>query len=124
MENLKLDKIDKRLIRIMDKLPPEILKTMLRMAEEEQSRLENQQTGISQAVIHASFEDVCRGSKIMEGISFAGVSMYDKYKDCLFAIVGLAYTAGIAEGKQQERNRRRHATIRKQIRATGKLPTE
>lgn len=79
---------------------------------------------IRQAVNHASFGDVDHGAKVVEGIKILGESVYEKYKDCPYALAGLAYTAGIAEGKQRERDRRRHAAIKQAIKETGNVPPE
>ena len=88
------------------------------------NRQGRQQAAIRQAVNNATFADVDHGAKVIEGIRILGQSVYEKYKDSPFALAGLAYTAGIAEGKQRERDRRRHAAILKAIKETGHVPTE
>lgn len=88
------------------------------------NRQGRQQAAIRQAVNHATLADVNHGAEILEGIIVDGKSVYEKYRDCPFALAGLAYTAGIAKGKQMERDRRRHAAIKQAIKETGHVPPE
>lgn len=67
--------------------------------------LDRQLAAISLAVRYALLEDIDRGAAIMEGITVCGASVFDEYRNCPSILAGLAYVAGIAEGKQMERNR-------------------
>lgn len=103
---------------------PELQAQIMGLLKAIVTRHGRQQAAIRRAVNYATIEDVKRGAKVVEGIKILGESVYEQYKDCPFAIAGLAYTAGIAEGKQLERNRRRHAAIKQAIKETGHVPPE
>lgn len=125
MENLNIDKLDKRMAELLPMLNPDQFTRLQRMIQKETAQAERNQNAIAMAVRHASFENVSRGQEIMENTTtIDGRTFMKAYSDCKFALVGLAFAAGIAEGKQQERNRRRYAAIKKRIRETGELPME
>lgn len=55
-----------------------------------------------QAATHAKWEEVAHGAGVMD-------SVIRRHCASPWALAGLAYTAGVAEGKQLERDRRRRA---------------
>lgn len=111
-------KINKTMQDNYSKLNPDgidqIIKIMKQMVAQQDQQLE----AIKQAVLHASFGDVEHGAKVIERINFFGRPLMDKYRDQPFPLAGLAFVAGIAEGKQRERERRRFARMKAEIRAT------
>lgn len=101
---------------------PEVLSQIYGLMGATVARIERQRNAISQAVNNATLEDVNHGVEVMEAVKILGEAVYTKYRDCPFALAGLAYTAGIAEGKQQERDKRRYAAIKRAIKETGNIP--
>lgn len=105
---------------------PDVQAQIMGLLQAMVNRQGRQQAAIRQAVIHGSFADIEHGAKVIEGITFAGANknILEEYSNCPFALAGIAYTAGIAEGKQRERDRRRHAAIKQAIKETGNVPPE
>lgn len=96
-------------LAMYDALTPDNRRQLFEIMKQLAAQQERQRAAIQQAIEHATFDQVERGMKIMaEAIM--------RYKGDPWTLAGLAYTAGIAEGKQQERARRRHARAIKAIR--------
>ena len=99
---------------------PDVQAQIMGLLQAMVNRQGRQQAAIRQAVIHGSFADIEHGAKVIEGITFAGANknILEEYSNCPFAL------AGIAEGKQREWDRRRHAAIKQAIKETGNVPPE
>lgn len=89
-------------LAIYDALTPDNRRQLTEIMKQLAAQQERQRAAILQAINNATCEQVKHGASIM-----ADAIM--KYRDDVWTLAGLAYTAGIAEGKQQERARRRHA---------------
>ena len=113
-----MNKSERVLIKMIPHMTHDSLLKVLEFSEKLAAEQEQHREAIKQAVAHASFADVDRGAMIMEEIKIFGKPFYDKYKDSPFIIAGLAFAAGIAEGKQRERDKRRYARMKAEIRAT------
>lgn len=63
-----------------------------------------------------SFGEVMDAAELVSSCKdYKGVPVLEKYRDDPLPLLGIAYMMGVAEGKRQERERRR---------LRGKLPTE
>lgn len=111
------EKINKAILDTCSKMSTDNLDQIIKIMEQMVAQQNQQFEAIKQAVIHASFEDVDRGARIIESINFFGRPLMDKYRDQPFPLAGLAFAAGIAEGKQRERDKRRFARMKAKIRA-------
>lgn len=96
-------------LAIYDALTPDSRRQLIEIMKQLAAQQERQRAAIPQAIKNATYDQVRHGASIMaEAIM--------QYKGDSWTLAGLAYTAGIAEGKQQERARRRHAREIKAIR--------
>ena len=112
------EKINKAILDTCSKMSPDNMDEIIKIMEQMIVQQDQQFEAIKQAVLHASIGDVEHGAKVIERISFFGRPLMDKYRDQPFPLAGLAFAAGIAEGKQRERERRRFARMKAEIRAT------
>ena len=112
------EKIKQAILTKCSSMSPENMDMMIEIMEQMVAQQDQQLEGIKQAVIHASFGDVDRGAMVIDKTRICGQAVYDKYRGNQFIIAGLAFAAGIAEGKQRERERRRFARMKAEIRAT------
>ena len=112
------EKIKQAILTKCSSMSPENMDMMIEIMEQMVAQQDQQLEGIKQAVIHASFGDVDRGAMVIDKTRICGQAVYDKYRGNPFIIAGLAFAAGIAEGKQRERERRRFARMKAKIRAT------
>ena len=112
------EKINKAILDTCSKMSTDNLDQIIEITEQMVAQQDQQLEGIKQAVIHASFGDVDRGAMVIDKTRICGQAVYDKYRGNPFIIAGLAFAAGIAEGKQRERERRRFARMKAEIRAT------
>jgi len=111
-------KINKTMQDNYSKLNPDGIDQIIEIMKQMVAQQDQQLEAIKQAVLHASFEDVDRGAMVLESINIFGQSLMDKYRDQPYPLGGLAFVAGIAEGKQRERDRRRFVRMKAKIRAT------
>lgn len=97
--------------QLLTTLTPDDLVKVFNILEQLHRRTERQKEAIKQAVAYAMYDDMIRGQLIVNGIN-----------ESPNVLVGIAFAAGVAEGKQRERNRRHLAAIKKAIRETGNVP--
>lgn len=109
------EKINKAILDTCSKMSPSSMDQIIKIMEQMVARQDQQLEGIKQAVFHASFGDLDRGARVIESVNIFGQPLMDKYRDQPFPLAGLAFAAGIAEGKQRERERRRFARMKAEI---------
>ena len=96
-------------LALYDALTPDNRRRLIEIMKQLAAQEKRQRAAIPQAIKNATCDQVKHGASIMaEAIM--------QYKGDPWTLAGLAYTAGIAEGKQRERARRRHARAIKAIR--------
>ena len=77
---------------------------------------EKERAALYKAVEYAPIDCFTRGIEILKGASILGEPVMSMYSNCPQALIGLAFAAGIAEGKQRERARRRQGEMKNKIR--------
>ena len=70
------------------------------------ARDKRHRNAINQALLNATFSQIEDGANVLDSIVICDKPITEKYSNCPFALAGLAYTAGIARGKQIERDRK------------------
>ena len=77
---------------------------------------EKERTALYKAIEYAPIDCISRGIEILKGASIFGEPVMSIHSNCPQALIGLAFAAGIAEGKQRERARRRQGEIKNKLR--------
>ena len=77
---------------------------------------ERNRTALYKAIEHAPIDCISRGVEILQGASILGEPAMSRYRNYPQVLIGLAFAAGIAEGKQRDRARRRQVEIKNQLR--------
>ena len=111
------EKINKAILDTCSKMSLDNINQIIKIMEQMVAQQDQQFEAIKQAVLHASVGDVDHGARVIERINFFGRTLMDKYSNQPFPLAGLAFAAGVAEGKQRERERRRFARMKAEIRA-------
>lgn len=96
-------------LALYDALTPDNRRQLIEIMKQLAAQEKRQRAAIPQAINNATCDQVKHGASIMAETIL-------QYKGDPWTLAGLAYTAGIAEGKQQERARRRHVRAIKAIR--------
>lgn len=96
-------------LALYDALTPDNRRQLIGIMKQLAAQQERQRAAIPQAIKNATCDQVKHGASIMAETIL-------QYRGDPWTLAGLAYTAGIAEGKQQERAMRRHARAIKAIR--------
>ena len=103
-------------LTIYRSLDAETRAQMLDIMREMVARQEKERTALYKAIEHAPIDCISRGIEILKGASILGEPVMSMYSNCPQALIGLAFAAGIAEGKQRERARQRQGEIKNKLR--------
>ena len=101
MEHTTQEQRAREALALYDALTPDNQRQMIEIVRQFVAREERQRAAIPQAIKNATYGQVKHGAEIM-------AEQIKKYQRDPWTLAGLSYMAGIVEGKQLERDRRRH----------------
>lgn len=108
-------------LTIYKSLDAETRAQMIDILREMVAQQERERAALYKAIEHAPSNCISRGIGILKGASILGEPVMSTYSNCPQKLIGLAFAAGIAEGKQRERARRRQGEIKNKLREEGQL---
>lgn len=117
MANMTQEQMAQEFATLYDKLTPDC-RWKIAVIMKGMARKEQKQNAVMMAVRYAKLDDVSRGAEVMEHATMIdGRIAMNAFDGSRYVLAGLAFAAGIAEGKQRERERRRFARMKAKIRA-------
>ena len=102
-------------LTIFERLDAETRAQLLDIMRGMVAQQEKERVALYKAVEYAPIDCFSRGVEILKGASILGEPVTSMYSNCPQALIGLAFAAGIAEGKQRERARHRQSEIKNKI---------
>ena len=110
---------EERFKALWDALTPENRETLKGILLTLKAQEDRQKAAIPQAISHATLQQVQHGAALMEDT----IRKYRARGD-FYSLAGLAFIAGVVEGKQQERARRKHSATLRAIRKAHRAAEE
>lgn len=111
MKNKQAER-ERQLAKLYGAVSPDVQAQIMELMRKLVTRNRRQADAIKQAVEHATFAQVSHGSDVVNGLTLGGRSVFGLYRDQPYMLAGIAFVAGVAEGKQAERNRQYLARLK------------